>query len=421
MNLTDIRRTIIESPNAQWFNAIQETISFNYLGLKFQFTGLSSIYEFAEKQYEGWEKLGNNLPTELLNSKTFFLRVKSQIEGYLVTFKNSDLNQITHQWNEIRNSFSQSILNLLPIKYNCAETEFLINIYGNYPNSFSTAFDFIIGIKEIRLNNKNSLMGAILAYEFTQKEVSNIAKRSVAERGAIKTLEGLLEQKISETESEFSNHIRLVNEKYNEFTTKIDTLKNEKNSLFSEWFEETTTTVSEFNTNSKHNIKALEDSYDELLKLKKPAEYWQERAVELQKEGWKAMNWLIGLVIGTCLILYVLLWITPESMLTSFFNGDRSNSIRWSIIFITFISFIAFGIRILNKAAFSAFHLSRDAEERYRLTFVYLAMIKDSSVDKSDRQLIMQSLFSRADTGLLKEDSSPTMPNAGSFLDKFGK
>ena len=30
---------------------------------------------------------------------------------------------------------------------------------------------------------------------------------------------------------------------------------------------------------------------------------------------------------------------------------------------------------------------------------------------KKDRQLIMQSLFSRADTGLLKDDSGPTMPN----------
>lgn len=28
-----------------------------------------------------------------------------------------------------------------------------------------------------------------------------------------------------------------------------------------------------------------------------------------------------------------------------------------------------------------------------------------------DRNIVLQSIFSRADTGLLKEDSSPTMPS----------
>jgi len=60
---------------------------------------------------------------------------------------------------------------------------------------------------------------------------------------------------------------------------------------------------------------------------------------------------------------------------------------------------------------FSSFHLARDCEERHTLTYFYLSLLKDSKVADSDRQLIMQSLFSRADTGLLKEDSSPTMPN----------
>jgi hypothetical protein len=31
----------------------------------------------------------------------------------------------------------------------------------------------------------------------------------------------------------------------------------------------------------------------------------------------------------------------------------------------------------------------------------------------------MQSLFSRSDTGLLKEDSSPTMPGAGGIIGNF--
>ncbi|MDR1585213.1 MAG: hypothetical protein LBS07_03430 [Prevotellaceae bacterium] len=48
---------------------------------------------------------------------------------------------------------------------------------------------------------------------------------------------------------------------------------------------------------------------------------------------------------------------------------------------------------------------------RQNITYFYLSLLKDSKVADSERQLIMQSLFSRADTGSLKEDSSPTMPN----------
>ena len=131
---------------------------------------------------------------------------------------------------------------------------------------------------------------------------------------------------------------------------------------------------------------------------------------ELKEEGWSAIYWLIGLILFACLSLYLLLWLTPEGMLLSFIKGQAS-AIKWSIIYVTFIAFLTYGIRALNKIAFSSFHLARDAEEREQLTFVYLALIKDGSVDEKDRSLIMQSLFSRADTGLLKEDSSPTMPN----------
>lgn len=74
------------------------------------------------------------------------------------------------------------------------------------------------------------------------------------------------------------------------------------------------------------------------------------------------------------------------------------------------------------KIIFSAFHLARDSEERHTLTYFYLALLKDQNneITKEDRQLIMQALFSRSETGLLKDDSAPKMPN--DILTKlFGK
>lgn len=58
----------------------------------------------------------------------------------------------------------------------------------------------------------------------------------------------------------------------------------------------------------------------------------------------------------------------------------------------------------------SATHLQRDAEERAQLTYFYLALIKDGAIDEKSRDIVIQSLFSRTETGLLGGDSSPTMP-----------
>ena len=58
------------------------------------------------------------------------------------------------------------------------------------------------------------------------------------------------------------------------------------------------------------------------------------------------------------------------------------------------------------------------SEEREQLTMVYLALLEGDAMTKEDRELILQSLFSRVDTGLLGDDGAPTMPGIGSILEK---
>ena len=117
--------------------------------------------------------------------------------------------------------------------------------------------------------------------------------------------------------------------------------------------------------------------------------------------------------------VYKLLWHSPEGLLQSIFKGEVSNAIRWSIVFVIFISTFFIIIRALMKFMFSNFHLARDAEERENLTYLYLSLISNGEFNEEERKIVLQSLFSRSDTGLLKEDSSPTMPGATSLLDKI--
>ncbi len=40
-----------------------------------------------------------------------------------------------------------------------------------------------------------------------------------------------------------------------------------------------------------------------------------------------------------------------------------------------------------------------------------MALLNDKGIAEAERSIVLQSLFSRADTGLLKGDSSPTLPD----------
>lgn len=318
MTLTDIRRNILESVEPNWFNNVETTFNFSYVNTKIPLKGVSTVYEFVLKQIEGWSKYGNNIPTELSNSVIYFNEIRGQIDSLINNHKNSELNILQNHWNNI-NAFITDT-RLFPLKFNSPEVEFLLKVNQEYQGSFASAYNFTINSNNFNLNNKQSLIGAILAYEFSLKDTSQIVKRSASERSSIKTIENELEKHFSEAESHLSLHLKMINDKYFEYANNIDSFKQLKEISFTEWFEKSKNDFSTFDQNSNSSIKTLENTYEELLRLKKPAEFWKLRATELKNEGWNTLKLLIALVVFACVVLYSLLWLTPESMLHSFFS-----------------------------------------------------------------------------------------------------
>lgn len=408
MTTTEIRKIIADSEYSDWLNSVNLQIEYPHLDFDQTLTGFSSVFKFLEQQIDGWSKFGENIPNELKASKKQFSNFKTRLENYINTYViNSNYNesQLNSYWNSEKNQI-QNNKNLFV--YDSPQSEFLIKIHREVPKYYSGAYNFVMG--NYNISNKDSMIGHILAYEFELKDYTELTKRRNKEKSSIGRLRNDFRNQLSESETQLSEHLKSANVEFDNYTQKIDDLKTEKETNFDDWFVNSKKEFTEFDNSSKEKITDLEHTYEELLRLKKPAEYWNQRATKLNKEGWKAIYWLVGLVAFACVTLYLLLWLTPDGMLLSFIKGQAS-AIKWSIIYVTFISFLAFGIRALNKVAFSSFHLARDAEEREQLTYVYLSLIKDSAVDEKEKSLIMQSLFSRADTGLLKGDSGPAMPN----------
>ncbi len=276
-------------------------------------------------------------------------------------------------------------------------------------------------------NNTIELRGLIKAYEFKEASKSKIKTRTEFENNSLAILKDDFQTYFSQTKTDLEilidetkrislKNVDNIKDEYNKHSSNFTNFTSNIELEVTDWFSLKKKELDVFNTDSSNKISELTKTYEELLRLKKPADYWKQRSVKLKNEGWIALAILIGLVLFACVTIYWLLWQTPEGMLQSFFK-DKASAIKWSIVYVTFISFLAFCIRAISKFMFSSFHLSRDSEEREQLTYVYLAMIKDSAIDEKDRSLIMQSLFSRADTGLLKDDSSPTMP--GNIVEKI--
>mgnify|MGYP006143095477 CR=1 FL=1 len=404
MTTTEIRKIIADCEDPKWFNTVEVTITFSKVSVSQSIKGFSTIHKFLSQQIKGWEKY-NDIPSELNKSKHHFTNLNNLIERFINSHKGYLDPQLNSGWKIIQNQLQADDNQLT---YDSPQTEFLIDLKKEFPNYVSGAYHYIIG--SYNFNTRDNFTGGLLAYEFELKDHTNLTIRRTKEKSSITKIKNDLKEQLNESEIQLTEHLTNANKEYKEYVENIDGFKTEKETLFNKWFDKSKENFTTFDSDSKDKIADLERTYEELLRLKKPAEYWSSRAKTLKAEGWTAVKWLIGLISFACITLYLLLWLTPEGMLLSFVTGS-AQAIKWSIIYVTFISFLAFGIRALNKIAFSSFHLARDSEEREQLTYVYLSLIKDSAVDEKDKNLIMQSLFSRAETGLLKDDSGPTMPN----------
>ncbi|AQG80403.1 DUF6161 domain-containing protein [Spirosoma montaniterrae] len=419
MTNAEVRNRISNAPASNWFQEISETFDFHYVNFHLELKGVSAIYEYVNQQLSGWEKLGD-LPDELKSNTEYFNTIRNQIIYFVTNYTEGEHN-LAYYWQSHVQRYINGSGYALP--YDIPEVDFLIKVYKSTPSYFKGAYGAIVQ-NSVNHSNKDSLYGVLLAYEFALKDHTEITQRRKAERESISKIRNDFQQYLSESEAQLVQHLKNADKNYNEYVIRIDELKSEKETLFTDWFEKTKTEEwhnwFEGTKNEKwHNwflsstekVSDLENTYKQKLKLEEPAKYWSQRADNLKTQGWWFLGIMVVLVFGTCWSLGQILWSTPEQIYSSWFGDDKSAAIRWSIIYVTLISFIAFCIRALTKVMFSSFHLARDCEERYTLTYFYLSLLKDSQVDEKDRQLIMQSLFSRAETGLLKDDSSPTMPN----------
>lgn len=241
------------------------------------------------------------------------------------------------------------------------------------------------------LSNLDAFKGALLSYEFQMQGESYLEKRITLEEESIDELK----ERILNTRDNLYKELHSSKKKFKE---NSDVLMRDCNKQFSTWREE---------------IGSLEKTYKEKLRLEPAASYWSKKAEDYKKLGNRWALILSGFVAVGLAIFGVLFytWINAQTTTISI------DSLQGVVLFITLLSVYAFAIKALSKLVFSSYHLQRDAEEREQLTYLYLSLTHEKDdFDTDARSIVLQALFSRADTGLISGDSSPTMPGVHEII-----
>lgn len=400
---------------------IQNDISINFISSHYKnikefeignlkFTSADQYEKFLQNELDFWGKNRNVIDPSLIDQ--IYINISKAYELFDSALK---------QKGDISNFLNKSVGRFEKEPFIYSHTKIAQFIIDSYKNGK----DFIAGINlalyDSDKNPMNITYGVFKGYLATLVFCGNIKRFHEKSNeiifnyeNTVKTATKNYEELNSRYIQSFHKHQEMVNSFKKETEEGLEQFRNNSENLIK-------TEESNFLLNFEHHksrIKELEKLYEEKLKLAKPAEYWKTLSKNYldQARRWLIASIAFGFITIICLVFFMIYF--PDI----FVNTEWFNVVKNSAILAVITSIAVYILRIFVKMAMSSFHLSRDALEREQLSYFYLALKNDGAITDAERGLIINSLFSRSDTGLLKGDSSPTMSaNFPDVVDKISK
>ncbi|AJQ95487.1 DUF6161 domain-containing protein [Gynuella sunshinyii] len=393
-----------------------------------QFTGLRELYEFIDSEKTYWKEKRDLLAKnernvhQYMNAHAVLQNITNTIDSWKDNLEAWDDNQFNQQFQNLqRNSFNN--LNSQWMWSGHPYSSVYAKCHELHGSVAATAFiDFVVRGQISNNNTRQGFTGLMLAYEFINQD-SELVKRRNGEKVSL----GHLRNQLNETTSKLIGEVE-------DFKSDFSRWDEQTRSDWSEWKENVSTAWDEWmqTSSAEHSdqlssqkdefinymdgcrtrIADLENTYQEKLRLEKPADYWKKAA---RKYGIQGGLWSLALVFSMLLGFvyfydFFIAWLKGQEI------GVKLHTLQGIVIFGSIITVYAFLIKTISRLAFSAFHLMRDAEEREQLTYLYLALNHGGDIDASSREIVLQALFSRTETGLLASESGPTMPGMAELI-----
>lgn len=409
MTLKEFRKKATGTGSHVMLEELQAKVEFVDIQSSIELVGITSVYQFVIQQLDGFKKLELTPGSSLSNSIRFFGNLQKQLINFLEFSSQEELNgQLTRRWDELTRGYIKSSM---PIFTSDSQETIILSKIEKESLPIATAtYQYLVKASCGNISDHNNFTGYMLGYDIRMRDWKKNNFPILSSSKFSHNFQKKFEETIGSAEKDLAEHFKNTSDGYITLWDSIELQRKEEKDHFDKWFLETSETATLFNTNSKKTIEDLEETYSKKLMLSAPAGHWQSEADLHKKKGNLYLSILIGMILISAISLWGILIEAPENIYASWFGDDKSVAVRWTIVYITLIGLMAFTIKQLTKLMFSSYHLSRDCQERRLLTNFYLSLLKESAVEKEQQNLIMTSLFSRAETGLLKDDGSPAMP-----------
>lgn len=230
-----------------------------------------------------------------------------------------------------------------------------------------------------------------------RKNFSNIRENiSDFEANIIAPLTTKLHEISDDSDRQFSEITAFTENKHNEIQEQF----NEKVSELNDF----QTSLNEWQKEKYDKLSDLEETYKNKLSLEAPEQLWNERAIEHRKQ---ARNWTIVLIVSVFFLLLASVKLVNAMHAYSTNVVKEIPFISESFILISVISFFIYIIRVLIKIVMSNHHLATEYKQKAALTRFYQSLTyAGTDIAKEERLIIVNALFSRVETGLVKTDNT---------------
>ena len=404
--------------------SIEEEYVINYNRQSEEYT-FDELEKIAKSNFEYWDSVSEDyFSQEWANLSRNITRVRE----YLSTIEELDLQSIRNYFYNIPNNREE-----------IAKDKYLYIISINSPIDKDTEFgaikNFVSFYTQHLTNYLNDAVSNFIRLSKNMHEVGHDLTSTY--RYDFYPALYLLKQQLSdlkESKDDFETNIVLPiksklqeisddsEEQFKEITTFIETKHNE----IQKQFDEKTIELKEFRSSmdtwkeeKQVQLSDLEETYKNKLSIESPEQLWYNRSKEYRSQ---AKYWTWALIVAVLALVGSLTWLVLVIHDYSLDTIQEIPFVSKSFILISIISFFVYIIRVLIKIVMSNHHLATEYEQKAALTRFYQALTKaGTDITKEERIIIIHSLFSKTETGLVKTDSSNDVDAILSVLSKNAK
>ena len=347
----------------------------------------NSIIEFSEEGKKFIDKMNDFITNAIKNES------EDTIKQYI---ENNIRNKLDFDYNREKNLISVYPKSFL-LQRECSQEAFT-NIYSELGYDMLKQYINLVKSPSNFSSYINDSSKQIVAMKFLLFKTDHHSSTRLKRDYSAKTIY-----------QETSNHI---NESIAEITKEKEDFinyMNEQKESYNNWFSNTSKEMNDFKLDHSTELSNLEKTYEEKLKVEEPAKFMLEQA---NKYKWAFIRWSIAIVLLSILLIGLLaLVIHPQvnfdDKLITVNILSKETPVYSSIILLAMISLVVYILRIFIKMAVSSKHLMEEYKQKYSLTYFYLSLVNNGNIqDEQSKNIILTSLFTKADTGLLKNDSS---------------